>query len=312
MVSWDSTNGTCVLWVKVPSISSSANTSIWIWYHKTGETQPARDAEFGGESVWSGFSGSWHLEGDETGVGTEDVYIDMTANANHGVDSVSATNKDGKIGKGQDFDGSDDNVIVPYNAALEPSNSMTLSMWIKRDGAQATYAAPITKNVNDGESQPYATYLFQFNSTSDDILRFATGHDAGLINVVTSTTAIADGVWNYVVGTYNDATNQQMIYVGTTSLSGDTVVNSRGALQSDVDHDLEFGSYWDSPDHIRFFDGNLDEVRLLDVYRSYDWLTVEINNQSDPNTFAVDQTPYTPGGGEAAETNRRLKLLKGK
>ena len=31
----------CEMWVKVPSISTSADTTIYIWYNKTGESQPA-------------------------------------------------------------------------------------------------------------------------------------------------------------------------------------------------------------------------------------------------------------------------------
>ncbi len=62
--------GTAEIWVKVPSVSSSSNTSIWVWYNKAGETQPAAYAAFGSESVWdANHMGVWHLNEDPSTAG---------------------------------------------------------------------------------------------------------------------------------------------------------------------------------------------------------------------------------------------------
>ena len=41
-------NGVAEIWVKIPSVSTSIDTDIWVWYNKSGESQPARDAASGG------------------------------------------------------------------------------------------------------------------------------------------------------------------------------------------------------------------------------------------------------------------------
>ena len=48
-------NRECEMWVKVPSVSTSADTDIYIWYKKASETQPAVSAAFGRNVVWTEF-----------------------------------------------------------------------------------------------------------------------------------------------------------------------------------------------------------------------------------------------------------------
>ncbi|MCH8874857.1 DUF2341 domain-containing protein, partial [candidate division KSB1 bacterium] len=75
--------GKAEIWVKVPTVSSSSNTSIWVWYNKAGATQPPAAAVYGSESVWdANYMGVWHLK--ESGNGTADEFADTTGNANHG------------------------------------------------------------------------------------------------------------------------------------------------------------------------------------------------------------------------------------
>ena len=61
--------GTAEIWVKT-SISSSVDTVIYVWYNKAGETQPAVDAAYGRNSVWSAFKFVCHMDGvtDSSGV----------------------------------------------------------------------------------------------------------------------------------------------------------------------------------------------------------------------------------------------------
>jgi len=76
-------NGTAEIWVDVPTVLSSSNTSIWVWYDSSGASQPAASAAYGSESVWdANYKGVWHLN--ESGNGTADEFADATSNANHG------------------------------------------------------------------------------------------------------------------------------------------------------------------------------------------------------------------------------------
>ena len=84
-------------------------------------------------AVWDDhYMGVWHLDEEQSGTGTEDLYQDSTGNNNHGDDYVSATGQDGQIDGGQEFDGADDYVSLGTAGSLVPEAG-TLSMWVKPD-----------------------------------------------------------------------------------------------------------------------------------------------------------------------------------
>ncbi len=45
----------CEIWVKVPSVSTSIDTVIYIWYKKAAEVQPAVTTTYGRNAVWTGW-----------------------------------------------------------------------------------------------------------------------------------------------------------------------------------------------------------------------------------------------------------------
>lgn len=48
-------NRKCQVWVKIPSLSATNTTTIYVWYNKTGETQPSPSAPYGSRAVWSNY-----------------------------------------------------------------------------------------------------------------------------------------------------------------------------------------------------------------------------------------------------------------
>ena len=116
-------------WVKVPSVSSSADTYFYIYY----DNPLALDAE-DPNNVWdSNFKSVMHLK--ESGNGTVGEYIDSTSNANDGqggagVSSKVPTQINGKIYKGQDFDGGD-LISIPDSVDWDwGTSNLTISFWV--------------------------------------------------------------------------------------------------------------------------------------------------------------------------------------
>ena len=100
--------GELVAWVKVPYLSSGADTTIYMYY---GNATVGNQEDVA--NVWdSNFKAVWHLKEELAGVGNVDLYKDSTANANHGDDNVSAAGQGGQIDGGQAFDGVDDLVFL--------------------------------------------------------------------------------------------------------------------------------------------------------------------------------------------------------
>jgi len=73
-------NGTCEIYVKVPTLSSSVDTDIWCWYSDSGASEPASDDTHGSENVWTDYESVYHMgESDPSAEGPQD----STTNANH-------------------------------------------------------------------------------------------------------------------------------------------------------------------------------------------------------------------------------------
>jgi hypothetical protein len=117
---------TTVIWAKIPYISSSSDTVLYIYYGNSGATD-AQNAS----GVWDDggndyFAGVWHLA--ESGTGTAADYKDSTANNN---DSANTTNQptrsSGKFGYGQTFI---DDYIETNNTILDGATEGTFSAWI--------------------------------------------------------------------------------------------------------------------------------------------------------------------------------------
>ena len=48
-------NRQCQIWVKIPNLSATANTTIYVWYNKPGEVQPIAIDTYGSQAVWSNY-----------------------------------------------------------------------------------------------------------------------------------------------------------------------------------------------------------------------------------------------------------------
>ena len=128
---YDGATGTLVAWVRLPVLEFDVDTVFYLAYGNSGISSPQADAP----DVWdSNYKGVWHLDEEQSGTGTNDLYTDSTANSNHGDDQVSATGQEGQIAAGQQFDGSNDYVDMGNVLDYGKNDPMTYSAWIKTSG----------------------------------------------------------------------------------------------------------------------------------------------------------------------------------
>jgi len=120
---WDET-GDSFVWVKVPQIDASSNTDyIYMYYGNSSATdgQSATD-------VWdSNYVMIQHLK-DLTASTTNDSTSNNNDGTKKAIDEPIETS--GKIGKGQNFDGSNDYVKMAHSSSLLPNDELTVSAWI--------------------------------------------------------------------------------------------------------------------------------------------------------------------------------------
>lgn len=169
---YDVTNSRCVLWIKVPSVSSSIDTAITLNYGDYNPTYVGTTGTAAAQNVWdSGYIGVYH-HSDDPSLGT---LQDSTANGNDGIinGSMLAENLEySGLGYSHSLDGINDSYTLP----IAPGSSGTMdaaSYWTNTTVSQALLANGFRYSSNYGSLLMYRAggsgfriYTGNQNSTS--------------------------------------------------------------------------------------------------------------------------------------------------
>ncbi len=264
--SYNPATGQVQAWVQVPFISPTVDTVIYIYY---GNALAADQQNKAG--VWdSNYAGVWHLPN-----GTVLSASDSTSNANNAT-IAGATATTGQIGGGMST-GFSKYVLSPTMAS---SLSVSWSAWVKSSASGNYQMIASANNGNQYElrldSSNHADLIWNYPGT-------------GNYGEIHGTTALTDGNWHYLVGTYDGASIR--LYVDGSQI-GSSVVAGFTPFTS-----FEMGGRQGDPSYP--FNGSMDEVRYSKVGRSADWIATEYRNQSLPGTFFTSgvQESFGSGGG---------------
>jgi len=270
---FNGTSGQLVTWVKVPGLSSAADTDIYIYYGNSGAGNQENPT-----FVWdSNYQMVQHLE--ET-TGGANAIQDSTSNTNHGTDNNSPTlNAAGKINGADGFDGSDDYISVADSNSLDITGNITLEAWVKTTNNALSYQTIM-------EKRPAVTNYNYYLRLDSGYFRFSfySGAHRALLD---DTTQLSSNVWHHVAATY-DNSNIRLYVDGTEAKSGAQtapLVADTGAFIIGIE------TYQVTDTNA--FSGTVDEVRISDTARSADWLLTSYNNQSSPSGF------YSVGSAQA-------------
>lgn len=182
---YDSGTGELIVWAKAPALSSSVDTVFYLYYGNSGASNQ-QDAQ----GVWdTNYKGVYHLP-DET----SSTISDSTNNSNDGTKTAADNPLEatGKIGEGQEFDGSDYINVDTVVDDTTLSGNWSVSGWVYYDVGGGFY---FSFGDNDGNE------FVGIRSISGDKLKIASNmHTPGDGSVV-STSA-----WHHIALTH-DGTN---------------------------------------------------------------------------------------------------------
>ncbi len=282
-----SSTGETVIWVRIPTLSVSTDTVLYIYFGNSGAADQ-QDVADGSNDVWdTNYKLVWHL-----GDGTTLAAPDATSNSNTGTVS-GATATAGKIGGGGNFSGSAQEITRANTASIGVgAGDSTVSAWIYIN-AYASAAAVYDKGASG--SRDYSFFV-----TSETSGHIAYGNSGGSSWTGTGFTG---GSWHYltVVQTGGVAT----IYLdGIQNFTKAVIVAANTAATLSLGGNPSTGgSYWN---------GKLDEFRVSGATRSVGWIQTEFINQSDPGSFyaygklgvqTVSSLPAASSGAGAAWYN---------
>ncbi|MFX0125373.1 MAG: DUF2341 domain-containing protein, partial [Candidatus Hodarchaeota archaeon] len=296
----NSTHAHLVAWVRIPTLSSTINTTISMYYgnHNIGNQENPT-------GVWdSNYLTVLHLNESVTDEYSGETHYDSTVNQIYGIQEGN-NDYSGKICVGQNFDGINDEINIPPNYSLNPSTDVTISGWFKlnsdHSSSSSTSLLLLEKFTSDDQNMAIILTGTDYSQGEDGTLVFKLENGDKKYKW-TETRTWSASVWYYftcVLDT-NDLTNNKIYINGledTDSIDWSNGNNSNLGWNSDwnigggnVDTgQLGNGQAW--------FNGIIDEIRISSVSRPLSWIKTEYNNQYDPRSFfSIDKEEEYFGG----------------
>jgi len=293
IVEFDTVNNIAVVHIKKPSVTSSGDDSIWVWYDQATATEPAEDATYGKEAVWSTYEMVLHLE--EDGSGSAPQFIDGTAqdHDSYGYQLESADQVAGKIGLGQGLDrisGAGNQEAIIDSVGLSANGKLfTIETWLfLRDGwgQSGIFSENSVTNLWSGTGNSLNILLDLLTGSTG--FRLYTTHDDAGHGSVTSGSKPDTITWYHVVATADD--DSLILYVNGVGVDLDDI-SARNGLNNDG-KPVVLGQYqWvDNGDYTVY--ATMDEMRFSDITRDSDEVSALYKTQNNPAGFAIVGTPY--------------------
>lgn len=273
--------GEIVMHVRIPTLSSSTDTTIYMYYGNPSISTSQENVN----GTWdSNYKLVAHLK-ESTGTNA----ADSTSTGNTLTQTSSPVQGAAQIGGGLTFDGTADTLSKssPSGLNFERTDSWTFSFWAKPDTSNTGLQIPLSHESGTGNFNGYAIITNY---------KASTGASAGFISIIlinvpatnelavqtTNATNLNNGSWHKYDFTYDGSSTPGglKIYEDGTSLGLTTAFNNLSATIQ-VAADFIIGARSDG----NYYKGQLDEIRASNAVRSAGWITTEYNNQSSPSTF---------------------------
>jgi len=274
---FDDSIGELITWVKVPNLSSSVNTTLYMYY---GNADSGNQQDITG--VWdSSYMIVQHFNE------TSGTHYDSTSNGNNGAPQGSLNqNLVGKIDGADGFDATNDWINCGGSGSLDIGSAITIEAWVNRT-AMGTGTYPGI--ANRAGSTSYHRYQLRYKTTATTSVQFFLGDGSGY-KVISSNSDLPLNTWTHIVGTWGGST--MLLFInGVQQTNTDSFTGSPTFTSSNV---LEIGRYSTSS----YFAGGIDEVRISNVQRNSSWIVTEYNNQYNPSSFFIlgNEEKYQPPG----------------
>lgn len=264
-------SGKLVAWVKIPTVSMTQPTGIYLYY---GDTPVTHDAM----PTWSGgFASVWHF--------AEDPTVSMPSFS----DSVTATfpatasgsNRpspaSGIAGPGLSFDGVDDSLDIEDsgNSGLDfGTNSFSYSTWVFVTEVVGSFDMPWWKG---GASAGQGGYDIELGTNNWTVyVSDGGGPPTSIVGATFGDVSEFLGRWVHLAVVVNREANELRVFAdGVRKATRD--ISTVGAIGTGSSAKIGSSSY--------IYKGLIDETRVYRVPLSDDWVRTVHANLSSPATF---------------------------
>lgn len=276
---WNATSEEAWLWIRVPSISDSSNTELYLYFdgeHEDNSDYVGDVGETAAMSVWDdNYVGVWHLSEDPSGAPPQ--MLNSKSDGSHGTSQGFMTSDDqvrGVVDGALELDGFTDYVDFGNDGSLDITGNITIEAWVRPDD----FAGPPDLLTKGDYDEAYSVWL----RTSGEV-RFGINNDP-----LTSNTSLVAGTRYHVVATRSGITRK--IFINGTEDNSDMYGEAIGTTFTDLTI---------SSSGIPL-EGMVDEIRLSSSGRSDAWIKASFESERDSLVdFEGEETVEAYYRGEA-------------
>lgn len=250
--------GTSYYWVKIPSVSSTADTTFYVYYGNAG----AADGENATGAWDSYYQLVWHMNDANTSQVGDSTSHSRTGNKDASNQPIQSTTA--QIYKSQDFTTAAWFIAASYDVG----NVFTLQMWVR-----PTVGYDANPCLWSGvHTDTYGGTIFDQNLFWNTDTGKAGWSSETNNSYVYSTTSLTNNTWGYVACSSNNKSNK--IYVNAdAAVSYTSANNPAGGVSSHYN-----GSRGDQQ---QYYHGQMDEFRWSNTQRADAWIHADYYSQSD-------------------------------
>lgn len=261
--SYDPATGALVAWVRIPSLSASTDTQIYMFYGNSGVSIDPSTT-----SVWNtNYRAVYFLDND---------FTDKTSNSHDATNNGTVNNASSKIGGGATF-GTGDYVQAP-TAGISLS-AFTFSAWVNSAGFVASPRYILGHTTTPVFNNRIQLYVDDAGGNLD--LGLGNSHFLAT-NIYTFSTA----QWYRLSLSWNGSTYR--VYVNNAQVNSGSYTGL-SALETYID----IGNNGNAANRNEAWAGDIDGVVFYNAEMPADWLFTEYNNQNDPSSFYSVTAEYT-------------------
>jgi hypothetical protein len=267
--SWTKNTGRLDAWVRVPSLA--AGTQIAMRYGDAAAAHAPNPP-----ATFAGYAAVWHLD-DQLNNST----IADARNQTNGT-AVMLSNSDsttGQLGRGIDFqDGAD---AITFTNPLSGNTPHTISVWINQRVTATNDAIIVMGNAALDQARWFHS---RYNQSTIAVGFYTNDYADPNENIIGGGWVLLDWVFegqNRMTRLYRDG---QLVAGPFQHGNG---INTQGTEGMIGNASAGFGS-------LMGLNATLDEIRIINVARSADWIAAEYANQKTPTSFysvSQEQTP---------------------
>ncbi|MFW9866561.1 MAG: DUF2341 domain-containing protein, partial [Candidatus Thorarchaeota archaeon] len=259
---FNSTTGELIAWIKIPTLSGSKDTIIYMYYGN--QFCPNHQNP---KVVWdSSYQGVYHLQE------TSGSHYDSTTYDRDGTNYGSTQDVAGKIGKANSFDGTDDYIDITGWKGIGGSTKRTITAWIKSSFTDTQGIVGWGSSVNAG-----LRWRFLIDGNNNDALRTDVHMGMEYAN-----TDVTTGSWVYVACVLDGNKIEDVIHYVNGADDGTAEYTSQTVNTDITTNTVKIGAQHTGTLN---FNGYIDEVRISNVARSGGWINTSYQNQNNPSTF---------------------------